>query len=293
MPMVGGFGRLRGKPGLLRKFLLVLGWSALIGVGAGTIVWALDIGTRSAYHIMVGDVFSLATLVIAFLAAAVALFTYQVSTGLPDLRLGIMFYGEKEPYSHVMDYKTNAKRWAELGNWFSAENDYSNVELEEDPGGWTKIAYIWIDNESKYSAHNPTVIVRFGWNDKSTVGLCKSWKSKDDLPWKDTAFTSSGIVVLATQWDGGSEYPIHGLSTRRLPNLPLVTLFSTDAEAKFDIELLADGYRKVETITMNFTVEPAQAEEQQAVHQKENRERCRVLFVLKRRHSAKRHNNHS
>ena len=287
---MGGFGRLRGTPGLLRRLALLLGWLALIGVGAGTTAWALYIGSRSAYHIMVGDVFSIATLVLTLLAGVVALLAYQASTGSPDLRLGIMFYGETEPYSHEMYYyKTSKKRWDELEKWFNADDDYSNAKLEEDLDGWRKIAYIWIDNKSKYSAHNPVVIVRFGNVDQPTMGLCKSWKDEEDLHWKNTSFTSSGVVVVDTQWDGGSEYPIHGHSTRRLPNLPLVTLFSTEPErpAEFKIELLADGYRKIEPITMNFTEKPAQA-----VHQREKGERGRVLRVLKRWHSAKSRNNH-
>ena len=166
------------------------------------------------------------------------------------------------------------------------------MQLEEDPDGWKKIAYIWIINNSKYSARNPAVIVRFGWNPKPTMGLCKSWKEKDDLPWKVTDSTSSGIVTLATQWDG--EHPIHGHSTRRLPNLPLVTLFSTKlgGPVKFNIELLADGYRKIVPITMNFTVEPAQAEQRQAVQQGGKRERWLVLLVLIRRHFAESRNNY-
>jgi len=256
MPTVGEFGGLFGKPGLRRRFALLLGWLALIGVGGGTTLWAYHIWTKSAYQPAVGDVFSLATLVITFLAAAVALLAYQVSTGLPDLILAIMFYGE-DPHSYEMCYKTSAKRWVELSNWFNAENDYSTPELEKDDDGWRKIAYIWIDNKSKYPARNPAVVIRFGDVNKPTLGLCKSWKTRDDLPWKDTSLTTSGVVVVATQWDG--EYPIHGLSSRRLPDLPLVTLYSTDPgrPAKFHIDLLADGYRKTEEITMNFKVESA------------------------------------
>jgi hypothetical protein len=125
----GGFGGLRGKPGLRRRFALLLGWLALIGVGGGTTRWAYHIWTKSAYQPAVGDAFSLATLVITFLAAAVALLAYQVSTGLPDLILAIMFYGEKDARSYEMCYKTSAKRRAELGNWFNAENDYSTPAL--------------------------------------------------------------------------------------------------------------------------------------------------------------------
>jgi hypothetical protein len=310
MPTPGG--RLRSEPGLLRRFArrlrgnkagllrrsaLLLGWMALLGVVVVTTVWALRI--RSGSRIMVGDVFSLATLSLTFFAGVVALLAYQASTGSPDLRLGITFYDDDEkpdvekPYRYEMYYNTSGERWTKLQAWFESHNDHPNVQLEEDPGGWKKIAYIWIINNSKYSARNPAVIVRFGWNPEPTMGLCKSWKEKDDLPWEVTDSTSSGIVALATQWDG--EYPIHGHSTRRLPNLPLASLFSTKLEepVKFNIELLADGYRKIVPITMNFTVEPARAEQQQAVQQREKRERWLVLLVLIRRHFAESRNNYA
>lgn len=255
MPTVGGFGRLRGKPGLRRKFALLLGWLAWIGVGGGTTLWAYHIWTKSAYQPEVADVFSLASLVITFLAAAVALLAYQVATGLPDLIL-LIWFNDGQPDSYNMHIKTSSERWAELGNWFNADNDYSIPKLGKDDDGWRKIAYISIRNKSKYAARNPAVVVRFGDVDKPILGLCKSWKTRDDLLWKDTSLTSSGVVVTETQWDG--DYPIHGFSTRRLPDLPLVTLYSKYPErpAKFHIDLLADGYRKVETITMNFAVEP-------------------------------------
>jgi hypothetical protein len=252
MPTVGGDG-LRGKPGSRRKFALLLSWVALLVVGGGTALWASFVWTS----LDVGDVFSLATLVITFLAAAVALLAYQVSTGLPDLIL-IVWFKDGKPDSHNMHIKTSAKRWAELGNWFDAKNDYPTPALKEDDNGSAKIAYISIYNGSRYAARNPAVIFRFGDVDKPTLGLCKSWKTRDDLLWKDISLTSSGTFVVETQWDGG--YPIHGLSSRRLPDLPLETLYSTDPErkpAKFQVDLLADGYRQIQPITMNFAVEPA------------------------------------
>jgi hypothetical protein len=249
---VGGDG-LRGKSGSGRRFALVFGWVALLVVVGGTALWASLVWTR----LNVGDVFSLATLVITFLAAVVALLAYQVSTGLPDLILFIWFQNEA-PDSRNIYIKTSAERWAELGNWFKARNDYPIPVLKEDDNGSAKVAYISIYNRSRYAAHNPAVIFRFGDVNKLTLGLCKSWKTRDDLLWKDISLTSSGTFVVETQWDGG--YPIHGISSRRLPELPLETLYSTDPERKsveFQVDLLADGYRQIQPITINFTVEPA------------------------------------
>ena len=77
---MGGDG-LRGKPGSRRKFVLLLGWVALLVVGGGTILWASLVWTS----LKVGDVFSLASLVITFLAAAVALLAYQERYSKPHM----------------------------------------------------------------------------------------------------------------------------------------------------------------------------------------------------------------
>jgi len=248
----GGDG-LRVKPGLRRRFALSLSWMALLIVVGGTILWAQHVWTS----LNVSDVFSLATLVITFLAAAVAFLAYQVATGLPDLTLYIWFKDE-EPGSRNIHIKTSVKRWAELGNWFDAKDDYPIPKLKEDDDGSAKVAYMSIYNASRYSARNPAVIFRFGGVNKPTLGLCKSWETKDDLPWKDISLTNSGTFVVETQWDGG--YPIHGRSGRRLPDLPLDALYSTNPDkrsANFEVYLLADGYRQTQPITIKFIVEPS------------------------------------
>jgi len=73
--------------------------------------------------------------------------------------------------------------------------------------------------------------------------------------WTGAAFKTSGTVVLAAQWDGGSEYTIHGKSTRKLPDLALVTLFSEKLTNKFKAELLAENYRKVVNVAIEFKVD--------------------------------------
>ena len=99
------------------------------------------------------------------------------------------------------------------------------------------------------------------------MGLCcmdpqdenrvEPWRHKEVGPgWIDTSFKTSGIVLTATQWDGGSTYPIHGKSSRRLPNLPLVTLYSREKVTnKLRVELLAEGYRKVVKVKITFKVD--------------------------------------
>lgn len=138
-----------------------------------------------------------------------------------------------------------------------------------------------VDNQSKYSANSPSVILRFGIDDNSRMGLCAAQElmEEKDLPWKEIEFKTSGLAIIATQWDGGSEYPIHGHSIRRLPNLSFVLLYGDKGQREIDVELLAEGYRTVQKIEIEFTVE---GEVQQ---QREKGDRLRVWRALRRRHS--------
>lgn len=113
--------------GLPRKF--VVGFSCLILIAIGSIsgIWAYN--GRAA--LTVSDKLTLATLAIAFFAAALALLAYQVSTGTPNLQLGIMLLKQKDPYEYKLEYPTDSKRWEQLKRWFEFEPE-SSTPLNED-----------------------------------------------------------------------------------------------------------------------------------------------------------------
>jgi hypothetical protein len=255
--------------GLRRKLALSVSWLILIGIGYLSIKWTYNHWTQSGHRIAFNDKLTIATLAIAFFAALFALLAYQISTGAPNLRLGIMFYNQDWPYEHRLEYTTDYERWRRLGCWFKSLVPPSEnpEEYLGDPDWFTHIAYMWVDNRSRYPAKSPSVRVRFGKEtDKSPMGLCcmnplaenpdEPWRHKEAGPgWIDTSFKTSGIVLTATQWDGGSTYPIHGKSSRRLPNLPLVTLYSEETKTnKLRVELLAEGYRKVVKVKVNINL---------------------------------------
>jgi len=222
-------------------------------------------------QVKIGDKLTLATLAIAFFAAVLALLAYQVSTGVPNLQLGIMLL-KQDPDKYKLKYPTDSKRWEKLETWFKFKPESStplNEDLKglEDPDWPSHTLYIWVHNRSRYPAKSPAVIVRFGENPDPKMGLCwsppwmhpqerepdRSWRDREEGPiWKDTDLTTSGIVILAMQWDGGSTYPIHGKSTRRLPNLSVGNLYSEDLNNEFEVELIAEGYRKVVNVTIDF-----------------------------------------
>jgi hypothetical protein len=206
-------------------------------------------------------------LAIAFFAAVFALLAYQVSTGTPNLKLRMMLYSQ-DPKKLKLEYATDGERRGKLKEWFESSGPSSEDPkfLWEDPKKTEHIAYVWIDNTSRYPAKNPAVIVRFGKNDNSRIGLCWTqpgfynldwpWKDTSQGPawaWKGTQFKTSATVVFAAQWDG--EYPIHGKSSRRLPDLPLVTLYSEKLTNKFKVELLAENYRKVINVAIVFKLD--------------------------------------
>jgi hypothetical protein len=255
--------------GLPRK--LILGFSCLVLIAIGSIsgIWA----NNDWAQVKIGDKLTLATLAIAFFAAVLALLAYQVSTGAPNLQLGIMLL-KQDPYKYKLKYPTNSKRWEILKSWFEFKSESPtplNEDLKglEDPDWSSHTLYIWVNNRSRYPAKSPAVIVRFGENDQPKMGLCwsppwmdpqesgpnGSWRDREEDPiWKDTDLKTSGIVILAMQWDGGSTYPIHGKSTRRLPNLSVGNLYSEDLNNEFKVELLAEGYRKIVNVTIDFKI---------------------------------------
>lgn len=261
---------------LPRNLGLSVSWLILLGIGFVSFTWAYNDWVRHRHQISVTDKFTIATLAIAFFAAVFALLAYQVSTGPPNLQLGIMFDNQKNPYDHRLEYMTGRERWLRLGCWFgsSAPPSEDPKEYLEDPDWPTHIAYMWVDNRSRYPAKSPSVKVRFGKeSDESPMGLCcmnplaedpdEPWRHKEVGPgWIDTSFKTSGIVLTATQWDGGSTFPIHGKSSRRLPNLSLATLYSNEkvtnkliVTKKLQVELLAEGYRKVVEVKITFEID--------------------------------------
>src|SRR6266567_3636959 len=92
--------------GLPRKLLPGFSCLVLIAIGSISGMWAYN----GWAQVKIGDKLTLATLAIAFFAAVLALLAYQVSTGVPNLQLGIMLL-KQDPDKYKLKYPTDSKRW--------------------------------------------------------------------------------------------------------------------------------------------------------------------------------------
>ena len=188
--LAGFLGKCFRRSGLLRKLALGFSWLVLAIIGSASGLWAFNDWTQSRSPIAVSDKFAIATLAIAFFAAVFALLAYQVSTGTPNLELGLILYKQK-PYEYTLKYSTDSRRRKELEDWFKSESTGPSSEdlkfLWNDPKATEHIAYMWINNKSRYPAKSPAVVMRFGENDNSSMGLCWNQAESYDLdgPWKD------------------------------------------------------------------------------------------------------------
>ncbi len=103
-----------------------------------------------------------------------------------------------------------------------------------------------LDNRSPYSARNPAVIVHLKGMAFSAGSIPEGWVM--------TGFRNT-LGATEVQWDGGATYSVHGDSRRRLPDLYLDGLHTIPGMSpRFEIELLADGYRRTLTIPVGFKV---------------------------------------
>jgi hypothetical protein len=211
---------LRGAWGTIGGITVI---SVVLGILAFTLAPDLADGIALA-----GDVMVAATLLLAVLAAAVAVLAYTVSTGAPDLRIRVKF-----PFSAA-----NAPMFEARKDEF---DNLQAVNFKQLTGE------IYLGNRNQYSARNPTVTVRLKGMAFNTVNIPDGW-----------AMTGFGNTIGATevQWDGGAAYSVHGDSSRRLPDLRLGGLTTIPAVTPhFEIELLADGYRRTLTIPVGFKID--------------------------------------
>jgi len=183
-----------------------------------------------------GDVLVGATLLLAIIAALVALLAYAVSTGPPDLQISVRGQGAAP---NILSFRTDIQP----GSYAEAQMLKGFLDA---PVGRTGRGIILLRNQSRYSANNPAVIVRFH-NMGLRLRFCeemRGWVVVDD----------DAILASALQWDGGPTYSIHGHSTRRLPELDLkgLLILGSKGQPALTFEMLADGYRRGITLLAEF-----------------------------------------
>ena len=188
-----------------------------------------------------GAIFGGAAVLLAVIAALVALLAYAVSTGSPNMLLRVQF-----EYSHFN--KPSFKAEVQENGWLKAD------VFKQTTGR------ISLHNISRYSAVNPTVIIRLQGMAFRDAPLVSLGRKKE---WAQMDFANT-VGITAIQWDGGPQYSIHGESTRVLPTLSLDLLWQIPdwGTPALVFEILANGYRREVTVPVSFVLKRQSEPEQ-------------------------------
>jgi len=182
-----------------------------------------------------------ATLLLAIIAAVVALLAYAVSTGAPDIDMSIRIPLDGHPNNPEFEVESGSTR-------HSNDQAVTDAEVFAVKAFQQLVAMIQLCNRSRYSAVNPAVIVRL----QAMMFTANSLAASSNH-WVSVGFANR-FSIRAVQWDGGPWYPIHGDSTRRLPDLHLneLRILPEEGTPAFVFEILADGFRRTVTVPVRF-----------------------------------------
>jgi len=238
--------RLLRDAGLRRRtFLIATGVAVIVVVLATVLLTVIPLSsfkTTSDRLTWAGDVLVGATLLLAAIAAIVALVAYAVSTGAPDIQLSVQV-GRFSPNNPA----------------FEAVPDSGDTGLLMATADTRILGKVLLRNNSGYSARNPGVIVRLhgmAFRSGNPTEFAREWASMETGDLLDWPGGWSRYITVV-QWDGGPTYSIHGHSTRRLPDLDFYALWHRpeDGQPSLTFEILAEGYRKVVTLPVDFIVD--------------------------------------
>lgn len=165
--------------------------------------------------VLLGDLLTASTVLLALVGGLIALGAYAAATGRPDLEVEIVFRFcfpnrpvlELEPLNSVGIQMVAPYRQSE--------------------------AQVVVHNRSRYSARNPAVRIRFvGFGG---IGDSPGWSTLDFV---------NMVGPTAVQWEGGADYAIHGNWTRALPMLDFAGVAAMkQPSAELRIDVVADGFR--------------------------------------------------
>ena len=157
---------------------------------------------------------------------------YAAATGLPDLKLQVQL-------GHFAD----ANRPQFQSTPANLGDGWRQTKMPDE----TKGTFL-IKNVSYYSARNPSVVVRL-------KAMAFDAASAVNTGWTIIG-RAKNVGVVDLQWDGGPASSIHGHSVRSL-SIDFGTLYYVPAwgEPFLTIELLAEGYRRIVTMPVNFSVD--------------------------------------
>jgi len=243
LPQIGKtcVNRLAEDPALRRRAFLGVTAAAAAGTLLVTVIlMILALTARAELADRMAEaavVISGATLLLALIAAVVALLAYAVSTGTPHIAISIRFPLDGRPNNPDVEVEPGSRRHPHRQAVPDAE-----VFTVKAFGQLTTM--IQLSNRRRYSAVNPAVIVRLQAMTFTVDSLAASsnhWVAVE---------LANRFSIRAVQWDGGPWYPIHGDSTRRLPDLHLneLRIIRDKEPPAFVFEILADGFRRTVTV---------------------------------------------
>jgi hypothetical protein len=206
--------------GAVTLVFLSLAGSAIVG----TLAWN-QLHESADRLVAIGDAMAAATLLLSALAATIALAAYLASTESPHLEVDIIFRCS-EPNQPV----------------FLAERELLSRKLRLVPFRQVD-GSIRIHNRRPASAHNPALRI-----DLIGLGGIRPQPHWRPVDW------ANPYGVCAVQWDGGSQFAIHGRGTRVLPALSLdgVVAMPGESTCAMRVTAVADGFTKASTIPIEL-----------------------------------------
>jgi hypothetical protein len=194
---------------------IAIGVVGLAAVGLSLWLWGMPWSLTDRFAAITA-VQGAGALCLAIVAGGVALLSYAVTTGRPNLVLSLPF-----PFSPVNDPVFYVEPAGPSSSRLSA---------------WKQNALTpFLENRSPYSARNPSVTVRL--QGLAQIPPSPGWVAHQFVEW-------SGIV--AVRWDGGADQPIHGGANFKVPELSLAgahLLTGVPVKALI-VDVEADGFKR-------------------------------------------------
>jgi hypothetical protein len=226
----------RGSRG--RRLLLLITYIvASLAILAGTAIAVFRLhSSREALDTRLAeasDILTTGTLILAVVAGFVALQAFAVATGLPKIQMQLWFASSDKNKPIFLATKMS-------NGWLQTSH----------PADQTR-GRIRLRNRSSYPAQNITVCIEL-----NGMALIAASFHDTDTWWAVDFVDDTGVT--AVQWDGGSDFLVHGHSARRLPDLDLGVIIRT-GEAKnsfLQVRILASpGYERVINVPVVFAEE--------------------------------------
>ena len=194
---------------------IAIGVVGLVAAGISVWLWGMPWSLTDRFAAITA-VQGAGALCLAMVAGGVALLSYAVSTGRPNLELSLPF-----PFSPVNDPVFYLEPRGPVSSRLSAWKQNTLTPF--------------LENRSAYSARNPSVTVRL--QGLAEIPQSPGWVAYQYVEW-------SGIV--AVRWDGGADQPIHGGANFKVPELSLAgaLLLTGVPEKALIVDVEADGFKR-------------------------------------------------